>query len=46
MKSYSTELREFPHPRSLTNIRNLAMIRGSTISTEYAEAFELGFERM
>ena len=46
MKSYSTELRKFPHPRSLTNIRNLAMIRGSTISTEYAEAFELGFERM
>ncbi|MAZ07734.1 MAG: GlcNAc-PI de-N-acetylase [Rickettsiales bacterium] len=46
MKSYSTELRKFPHPRSLNNIKNLAMNRGSTISTEYAEAFELGFERM
>ena len=46
MKSYSTELRKFPHPRSLNNIKNLAMTRGSTISTEYAEAFELGFEKM
>ena len=46
MKSYSTELRKFPHPRSLINIKNLAMSRGSIISTEYAEAFELSFERM
>ena len=46
MKCYSTELHEFPHPRSLANIKNLAMTRGSTISSDYAEAFEICFEKI
>ena len=46
MKCYSTELHKFPHPRSLINIKNLALTRGSIISSDYAEAFELCFERM
>ncbi len=40
MKCYVGEVRPYPHPRSLESIRALAMVRGSTINTEYAEAFE------
>jgi hypothetical protein len=40
MKLYTTELREFPHPRSLKNLEIIAMARGSVIGVEYAEAFE------
>lgn len=38
--SYSPPRRQFPpHPRSTEGIRNLAKLRGATISSDYAEAF-------
>ena len=46
MKQYSGELKKFPHPRSLSNIENLAKIRGSHVGFNYAEAFELGYEKI
>jgi len=39
MKCFTTQLREFPHPRSLEAIKSLARLRGSTIGVEYAESF-------
>ena len=39
--AYKTELKEFPHPRSLEAISALAKLRGSTIGVEAAEAFTL-----
>jgi LmbE family N-acetylglucosaminyl deacetylase len=41
MKEYRSELKEFPHPRSLEGIEALAKKRGSEITTKYAEAFQL-----
>ncbi len=41
MKKYSSELCEFPHPRSLKMLDALAVMRGSTIGVQKAEAFEL-----
>lgn len=41
MKAYRSELKEFPHPRSLETIEALARKRGSEINTGYAEAFQL-----
>ena len=41
MKAYSSELKEYPHPRSIEIIEALAKKRGSEIFTEYAEAFML-----
>ena len=39
---YAEELREYPHPRSLTGIRNLALMRGASVGVPYAEAFKVG----
>ena len=39
MECHRTQLREYPHPRSLEAIRALAMHRGSTVCRAYAEAF-------
>lgn len=39
MSAYKSELREFPHPRSLKAIDALALKRGSEAGMEYAEAF-------
>src|SRR3989344_182492 len=39
MAAYKSELREFPHPRSLKAIEALAVKRGSEAGMEYAEAF-------
>ena len=39
MKCHASQLREYPHPRSITAIKALAMHRGSTICKQYAEAF-------
>lgn len=36
---YKTQLREFPHPRSLEAIKALGSLRGSTIGKQYAESF-------
>ncbi len=41
MRSYKSELREHPHPRSLENIEILAKKRGSEVTIKYAEAFML-----
>ena len=39
MKCHSSQLCDYPHPRSLEAIKALAMHRGSTICCQYAEAF-------
>ena len=41
MKEYKNQICEFPNPRSAEGIKALAMLRGSTISKPYAEAFML-----
>lgn len=41
MKCYASQLRPFPHPRSLEAIESLAKVRGSTVCMERAEAFIL-----
>ncbi len=41
LKKYTTQLADFPNPRSLEAIDALAKLRGSTVSIPYAEAFML-----
>jgi LmbE family N-acetylglucosaminyl deacetylase len=41
MKAYKSELKNFPHPRSLEIIEALAKKRGSEAGLEFAEAFML-----
>ncbi len=41
MLVYKDELREFPHPRSLVGIENLAQRRGIETGFSYAEAFQI-----
>lgn len=41
MKAYASELREFPHPRSLEALTALATTRGAAVGVGKAEAFEL-----
>lgn len=41
MQLYNTELGEWPFPRSLENIKALAMVRGGTAGVKYAEAFRI-----
>lgn len=41
MKHFTTQLKEFPHPRSLEAIESLAKLRGSTVGVKAAEAFSL-----
>lgn len=41
LKSYRSELREYPHPRSLKSVEAIAQKRGAEINKEFAEAFEL-----
>lgn len=41
MKKYQSELRGFPHPRSLEIMEAAARRWGSVVGREYAEAFEL-----
>jgi N-acetylglucosamine malate deacetylase 1 len=45
LRIYSSELGEFPFPRSETAIRAMAQFRGSNSGFEYAEGFELLMER-
>jgi LmbE family N-acetylglucosaminyl deacetylase len=40
--AYKSELREFPHPRSLAAVEHLSRWRGATVGVPAAEAFELG----
>jgi len=39
LDAYSMEMRTFPHPRSTTNVINLARVRGADVGVEAAEAF-------
>lgn len=41
MRAYTSELCEFPHPRSLKTLAALAEVRGSTVGMQKAEAFEV-----
>lgn len=41
MRSYKSQLRQFPNSRSLETLEALARFRGSTVGTELAEAFML-----
>lgn len=41
MKIYDTELRDYPHPRSLEGIKVVSQFFGIQAGVEYAEAFEL-----
>lgn len=41
-RSYASEMRSAPHPRSLTAIEHLARWRGASIGVQAAEAFVLG----
>lgn len=41
MRAYTSELKEYPHPRSIEIIEAFAKKRGSEVGLRYAEAFEL-----
>ncbi len=41
LAEYRSELRTYPHPRSLEGVRLKAMQRGMEVGYNYAEAFEL-----
>lgn len=41
MEFYYSELREYPHPRSIQGIEIKAQSRGLEVGMEYAEAFEI-----
>jgi LmbE family N-acetylglucosaminyl deacetylase len=41
MKAYTSEIRDFPHPRSARALEILACNRGISVGLEYAEAFEV-----
>ena len=41
MACYQSELREYPHPRSIEGIEYAARRRGLDIMCEYAEAFRI-----
>lgn len=41
MAAYRSQLKEFPHPRSLQAVECLARLRGSTVGVPAAEAFQL-----
>ena len=46
MACFETQIKEFPHPRSLEAIEALSKLRGSTIGVENAESFMLIRGRM
>ncbi|MDR2457585.1 MAG: PIG-L family deacetylase [Clostridiales Family XIII bacterium] len=41
MQIYEDELKPFPFPRSIENIKALAMLRGSQVGVKYAEGFRI-----
>lgn len=45
MASYKTELREYPHPRSIEGIRNSSIYFGNSVGIRYAEPFKLIYAR-
>ena len=42
LKAYASEMRQWPHPRSLKGINSLMQVRGATAGFNFAEAFVLG----
>jgi LmbE family N-acetylglucosaminyl deacetylase len=42
LDAYTSELRDWPHPRSLKAVEYLSRWRGATVGCEAAEAFILG----
>lgn len=42
LELYSSEMREYPHPRSYEGVKILAQYRGLTVGCPYGEAFMLG----
>ena len=42
LQAYASELRPYPHPRSLEGVKALASWRGATVGVHAAEAFFLG----
>ena len=44
LKEYKTEMRAYPHPRSLEGVESLAKTRGLAIGVKAAEAFEIARE--
>jgi LmbE family N-acetylglucosaminyl deacetylase len=44
MRVYETELRDYPHPRSLEALRNAALSAGAAVGLRAAEAFEMVLE--
>jgi len=42
LRAYSTEIRPFPHPRSVEAVEHLARWRGATVGCHAAEAFMVG----
>lgn len=45
MKQYKTELRAYPHPRSIKGINNTSKYFGNTVGIKHAEAFKLIFSK-
>jgi LmbE family N-acetylglucosaminyl deacetylase len=41
MSKYISELREYPHPRSLQHIKDLAKVNGAKVGLNYCECFTL-----
>jgi len=41
LQAYKSEMRDYPHPRSLEGVKILAQHRGLMVGKEYVEAFEL-----
>lgn len=41
LEAYNTEMRDYPHSRSIEGIKNLAKLRGNQVGYELAEAFEV-----
>ncbi|NTZ43422.1 PIG-L family deacetylase [Altererythrobacter sp. SALINAS58] len=42
LRAYATEMRNWPHARSVEALEHLARLRGATIGVEAAEAFAIG----
>lgn len=46
LEAYGSEMRAFPHPRSLQAVEHLARWRGASVGFEAAEAFVVGRHRL
>ena len=46
LEAYRTEMREWPHPRSLRAVEHMARWRGTSVGVPAAEAFSLGRQIM